>query len=258
MTPAELRSRIDTFVLLMMENRSFDHMLGYLRLPAFGGRADIDGLTALDNPDYANPRANARIAYPFIAPSDEAFSGDLPHERQEIAVQLAYAGAAGGYVMNGFVKAYETYSLSTGLPNPPPMRVMTPPLLPVTSFLADQYMVCDRWFAPLPTSTFPNRLMGFSGTSLIDKSSNGLLPEQDLVFDWLDRHDVRWRVYTSGLSFFTLIPKMWPWLLTDRFRSVSRLAYDVQHESADSFPQVIIVEPDYEDSPVHLSGHGND
>jgi phospholipase C len=39
---------------------------------------------------------------------------------------------------------------------------------------------------------------------------------------------------------------------------VSRLAYDVQHESGATFPQVIIVEPDYNDSPVHLSGHGND
>jgi phospholipase C len=57
---------------------------------------------------------------------------------------------------------------------------------------------------------------------------------------------------------FLLTPRMWPWLLTDRFRSVSRLAYDVQHESSATFPQVIIVEPDYNDSPVHLSGHGND
>ncbi|HEY7376111.1 MAG TPA: alkaline phosphatase family protein, partial [Polyangia bacterium] len=97
-----------------------------------------------------------------------------------------------------------------------------------------------------------------SGYSLIDKTPGGLLPDQDLMLDWLDRHDVRWRVYSAGLSLFMLMPKMWPWLLTDRFRPVSRLAYDVQHESGESFPQVIIVEPDYHDSPVHLSGHAND
>ena len=68
MTPAELRARIDTFVILMMENRRSTIMLGYLSLPGLGGRDDVDGLTALDNPDYANPRTNARIAYPFIAP----------------------------------------------------------------------------------------------------------------------------------------------------------------------------------------------
>jgi len=258
MTPAELRARIDTFVFLMLENRSFDHLLGYLRLPGFGGRTDVEGLTALDNPDYANPRANGRIAFPFIAPDDAPFPGDLPHDRQEVANQMAFAGAAGGYVMNGFVQSYELYSATTGLPNPPPMRVMTPPLIPVTSFLADQYVVCDHWHAPLPTSTHPNRLMAVSGTSMIDRTPGGLLPDQDLVFDWLDRRNVRWRVYSAGLSFFMLMPKMWPWLLTDRFRSVSRLAYDVQHESTETFPHVIFVEPDYHDSPVHLSGHGND
>jgi phospholipase C len=258
MTPEELRSRIDTFVILMLENRSFDHMLGYLRLPAFGAREDVEGLSALDNLDYANPRGNARIAYPFIAPNDDPLTNDLPHERQEVAQQLAYAGAAGGYVMNGFVKSYELYTGTTGIPEPPPMRVLTPPLIPVTSFLADEYMVCDHWHAPLPTSTHPNRLMALSGTSLLDKTPGTLLPDHELVLDWLDRRDIRWRVYSAGLSLFMLMPKMWPWLLTDRFRSVSRLAYDVQHESQASFPQVIIVEPDYHDSPVHLSGHGND
>ena len=258
MTPAELRARIDTFVILMMENRSFDHMLGHLRLPDFGGRADVDGLTALDNPDYGNPRANGRVVYPFIAPDDAPLAGDLPHERQEVAAQLAYAAAAGGYVMNGFVKAYETYTLSTGVSDPAPMRVMTPPLLPVTSFLAAEYLTCDRWFAPLPTSSQPNRLMAFSGYSLLDKSPSGVLPAQDLVFDWLERHQVRWRVYSAGLPSFTLMPTAWPWLLTDRFRPVSRLADDVQHEAAGTFPQVIVVEPDYRDSPVHLSGQPND
>src|SRR4029079_4900468 len=101
--------------------------------PGFGGRTDVEGLTALDNPDYANPRANGRIAFPFIAPDDGPFPGDLPHDRQEVANQMAFAGAAGGYVMNGFVQSYELYSATTGLPNPPPMRVMRRPPIPVTS-----------------------------------------------------------------------------------------------------------------------------
>jgi phospholipase C len=39
---------IDHIVVLMLENRSFDHMHGYLSLPAAeggGGRSDVDGLT---------------------------------------------------------------------------------------------------------------------------------------------------------------------------------------------------------------------
>src|SRR6184192_4123505 len=35
-------NKVDHIVVLMMENRSFDHMLGYLSLE--GGRTDVDGL----------------------------------------------------------------------------------------------------------------------------------------------------------------------------------------------------------------------
>jgi phospholipase C len=40
---------------------------------------------------------------------------------------------------------------------------LTPKNLPVSSFFAKQYLVCNRWFAPLPTSTQPNRLVAMSG-----------------------------------------------------------------------------------------------
>jgi phospholipase C len=35
--------QIDTIVLLMMENRSFDHMLGYLSHPDYGNRTNVEG-----------------------------------------------------------------------------------------------------------------------------------------------------------------------------------------------------------------------
>jgi phospholipase C len=46
--------------------------------------------------------------------------------------------------------------------------------------------------------------------------------------------------------------------VSDRFRALSALSYDVQHEPPCSWPQVILIEPDYEDSPIHLSGHASD
>src|SRR5262245_25541538 len=50
LTPSQLLAGIDTFVVLCMENRSFDHYLGALRLVE--GRMDIDGLTGTEsNPD---------------------------------------------------------------------------------------------------------------------------------------------------------------------------------------------------------------
>jgi phospholipase C len=42
--------KVDQIVVLMLENRSFDHMLGYLSLE--GGRGDIDGLRAEFSNEY--------------------------------------------------------------------------------------------------------------------------------------------------------------------------------------------------------------
>src|SRR5262245_59977625 len=50
----DLLDRVDPIVMVMMENRSFDHMLGALRHARFGGRVDVDGLTSEANPQYTN------------------------------------------------------------------------------------------------------------------------------------------------------------------------------------------------------------
>lgn len=253
----ELRSRVDTIVIVMMENRSFDHMLGHLSLPAYGGRADVDGIANLQNAEYANQSANGMMVFPFVMP-DGPLPNDVPHERDFVATQIAYAPVGGAFVMNGFVTAYEKYTGTSGVLQPPCMGLLTSNDLPVTSFFAREYAVCDRWFAPLPTSTQPNRLMAISGYAMQDTTESGLLPDQHVVLDWLTDHNVRWRVYSAGLSFFTLMKTLWPLLLTDRFRHLDALSHDAVHESDASWPEVILIEPDYNDSPVHLSGHACD
>ena len=257
MNRQELCDRVDTIVIVMMENRSFDHLLGSLCQPQFGGRTDIDGVKSMLDPNFANPAGDGTLAFPFIM-KDGPLTNDLPHERDFVAMQLAPSNIMGGPTMTGFVKAYEKATGTSGVNDPPPMGLLTPLDLPTTSFLAREYAVCDRWFAPLPTSTQPNRLMALSGFSDRDNTISGLLPNQETLFQWLDAHQVRWRVYSAGLSFFTLMPRMWPELLTDRFRRLPALSFDFVYEPDATRPNVIVVEPDYDDSPVHLSGHASD
>ena len=85
----------------------------------------------------------------------------------------------------------------------------------------------------------------------------GLIPHDDLVFDWLDDRDVPWRVYHSGLSFFLLFGAFGE-ALGSNFRSIRRLASDFQSETGPSAPKVIFIEPEYEDSPTHLGFAPND
>jgi phospholipase C len=253
---ATLRSSIKTVVVVLLENRSFDHMLGHLSLTQFGGRADIDGVPSLQG-SFGNPSSSNVIINPFLG-NDGPLPTDLPHERPYVAQQLAYSSVAGKFTMTGFVKAYEAFTGASGATQPSPMMLLTPKDLPVSSFFAKQYLVCNRWFASLPASTQPNRLMAMSGYTMIDTTKSGLLPHQDLVFDWLDARSIRWRVYSAGLSFFTLMDSQWGRLLGPNFRRLSALSHDIQNEPDSTWPQVIFIEPDYEDTPVHLSGHACD
>lgn len=257
MDQEELKDRVDTIVIVMMENRSFDHLLGHMSQSQFGGRADIDGIPSLLDPNLANPSSNGTLVRPFIT-RDAPFTNDLPHERPFVTMQLASSPITGGPSMTGFVKAYELATGTSGVIDPPPMGLLTPSDLPTTAFLAREYAVCDRWFAPIPASTQPNRLMAISGYTERDNTISGLLPNQETLFDWLSAHGVPWRVYSAGLPFFALMPKLWPELLTDRFRRLSALSFDFLHEADATRPKVIIIEPDYDDSPVHLSGHASD
>ncbi len=69
--------------------------------------------------------------------------------------------------------------------------------VPTFDFLARNFCICDRWFTPLPLGTQANRLMAMAGTSRVVDNVIGL-PDQPLVYDWLEERGVPWRVYVSG------------------------------------------------------------
>lgn len=246
--------QIDTIVMVMLENRSFDHLLGHLSCGAHANGSGADGLTEpLARDAYANVFQGERY-YPHFM-KDCALSTDLPHDRAAIATQLRLNGVTGSFAMDGFAQSYFDSSPTNRNTTPDPLGCLAPEDVPMTRFLADQYAVCDRWFASLPAGTQPNRLMAWTGTSLID--GNGFLPPRDeLLLDWLQRNRVRWRVYTSGISFFLLLGAKAAF--GPNFRSIDRLAADVAGEKAGDFPQLIVVEPAYGDAVRITGGLAND
>jgi phospholipase C len=249
MNRTELVQNVDTIVVVMMENRSFDHVLGHLRHPQYGNRTDVSGIEDLNNPAYVNASTDGVGIAPFFM-DDAPFGSDLPHDKGAVATQLAFAPVSGSFLMNGFVQAFEN-EFHTSEDRPPVMSLLTPHSLPTTGVLAAQYTVCDRWFACVPTSTAPNRLMSMCGYTGIDETGT-FLPDQTTVYDWLLGHNVRWRVYSAGLPFLTLMTRLAPLVLTSHFRRLDDLKNDVTSDQADQWPQVIFIEPDYYDCPVHL------
>jgi phospholipase C len=245
--PTDL-AQIKTVVILLMENRSFDHMLGYLRLSAYGGNINVDGVR--DDQTWLNAVANTWDGHAYQpGPLLEPRNPDPPHERANIATQLGQVGA-NGFPLDGFITSASGDS--------DVMRYQTPDKVPILDFFARNFRICDHWFSPLPASTQPNRLMAMAGYSLIDGNVT-VLPNHLLAYDWLNAHNVSWRVYHQGFfPFFSMMPRWLPEIATsDKFREFDRFAIDMELESDATFPQVIFIEPIYTDAP-HDEAEGTD
>lgn len=249
---------IKTIIIVMMENRSFDHMLGYLALPPFA-RKDVDGqssdaawLAQFTNVDQGQRLQPALSTDPYTLPR----GFDPPHERSNVANQLGSLDN-GAYPMTGFVSAIPTKVSGDVGVRRLVMDYFGADQVPMSHFLATHFTICDRWFCSLPAGTQANRLMAMSGNSMIQVNQTPL-PEQDLVYDWLSAHNVNWRVYHQGVPFFTLMPKWVPEiLLSNRFRSFEDFESDLDNTPPDQMPQVIFVEPTYGDAP-HLGRSTDD
>ena len=128
MNQNELKAHVDTIVILMMENRSFDHLFGSLRLPEHGNRADVDGLVDLGSIDYVNASPSNELIHPFIA-ADGPFVKDIPHDRASVAMQMDL-DSNDDASMSGFVKAYYKAAATSGVERPPPMGILPPAAAP--------------------------------------------------------------------------------------------------------------------------------
>jgi phospholipase C len=245
-------TQVKTIVVVMMENRSFDHLLGYLSLDDYG-RKDVEGLR--DDPAWQNKIANVYNGMKFgpflLTDPYDLMDADPPHERDQIALQM---GTPVGEVfsMDGFVTNYAgakgAHPVTAGS-QPPVMGYFGPDQVPVTDFFAQNFAICDHWFSALPAGTQANRLIAMSGFSNIDVNQFPL-PRQDLIFDWLTQHGIRWRVYHESLPFFAMMPRWIPDILAgDLFRPLAQLYDDVQNDPPYELPQVIFVEPTYTDAP---------
>ncbi len=160
MPPAGL-DNLKHIVVLMMENRSFDHMLGFAQSPTW----PIDGLKGNEtNTDSVGGVAQVS--------NDAGFAGDFTpdpgHAGFDVLTQLygdAKTSVLRDPVMSGFVRSYE------GKTHDPQaahriMKCFSPQNLSVLTRLAQQFCVCDRWFSSVPGPTFPNRAFMHAATSI--------------------------------------------------------------------------------------------
>ena len=264
------RERIKHIVVLMLENRSFDHLLGFLDHddPAYPG---------LDRLDVSCP---VRPGLPFgrrLRPTPDAsavLGTDPDHSHEAVTDQMFGRPGAGEPDMAGFIKSYRHkirygtlrpmswwqragaavlgavtafWSWLTRRRGPVPatpdeiMRCFPPDGIPVLAFLAKQYGVLVDWHASVPGETWPNRQYAHAATS--HGTSNIVINfyQDPTVFERLSEAGRTWSIYVDGVAQVWAYPKLWI-NGTGHFHGMDRLIADIQ---AGTLPDYAFIEPNH-------------
>ena len=213
MSPTSLLSKVNHIVVVMLENRSFDHMLGFLyqssnnvsplgqpfegltgketNLDANGKPATVFPIQPTDPNAYLRPGANPGEGY--LNTNSQLFS------QQDAPVPVTPA-SNNGFVTNfAYTLGWESKEpgqVVAGTQASQIMGIYTPATLPVLSKLASGYAVCDQWYASAPTETFPNRAFVSMATSqgfVQDKSCSVYTAPS--IFTALGKKSASWAVY---------------------------------------------------------------
>jgi phospholipase C len=183
----------DHIIVVMMENHSFDNLLGAL--------PGVDGLTF----DPQGTATNSNPGTPHTPPTVTSFPLTDTAQAKNISQswKASHAQINGGQ-MDGFVGSVGAVQ---------PMGYYTPQTVPFAYSLAAAFTVGTRWFCSLPGPTYPNRRFLLAGTAwgcttttpatLLDSP-----PPHGTIYDSLSAHKINWCNYFSDLPMSTVIPSI--------------------------------------------------
>jgi len=226
--------QITNIVALMMENHTYDSVLGMLP------RGDGYTKNASGHPTNSNPwpRRSSKGPAPYRHAVINVFPMPTPCQQQAHPYNTWGAGqesyAHGN--MDGFVKSKS---------GPVSMGYYDQTLMPFVNSLATTFPVCDRYFSSVMAQTYPNRRFAMAGTALgllVDKLALGT-PPNGSIFESLNAHNISWKNYYSSLpsvliySYLFGVPNIRPNLV-----NISEFFSDA---AAGTLPAYSVVDPNF-------------
>lgn len=191
-------------VILMQENRSFDHAYGALR-GVRGYRDPRAHVQPNGNPVWFQTDAKGNTYAPFrldIRGSNAAWIGGLPHTWPD-QIDARNGGAYDKWLIAKTNQDLPTFALGH----------YSREDIPFYYALADAFTMCDQAFCSSLTGTTPNRLFLWTGTIREDKNSFPRVMNEDAVYEteaaWrtyperLEDAGVSWRIYQNEIGLDT-------------------------------------------------------
>jgi phospholipase C len=185
----------DHVVCVMMENHSFDNLLG--ALPRLG-QPKADGLTfnKAGQATNTNPSSNGTVTSYQLLSTEQPGSVDQSWNATHQQID--------GGKMDGFVESNGSTQA---------MGYWTDEVLPFAYSLARTFCSANRWFCSAPCQTYPNRRFLMAGTaygniSTDTQSLQDAPPPNGTIFDRLHAYGISWTNYFTDLPQTGIIPSV--------------------------------------------------
>jgi phospholipase C len=239
-----MMAKIDHVVVLMLENRSFDSILGRL----YPDRADFEGVP----PGAFNMVDGAEVSAWTSDPGDGSGNFSIPtpdplEAFNDMTEQIFGIGRAppDPPTMSGFAENYQ----KTGGDPRNVMHGYTPAQLPVISTLAKSFAVCDRWFASAPNQTWPNRFFAHTGTAFGYVNNSPIHPPyvMETIFNRLTEAQRSWRIYFHDFPQTATLMRIWSELPEHLYSFEEHFMADAM---AGRLPNYSFIEPRYFADPL--------
>ena len=222
--------KIEHIVVLIMENHSFDNLLGAVPFRV-KGRELVDGFTRKHGKLVNfNRDAHGRKFYAQTAVSPCQLDGE-PSQAWN-ASHISYDNGRN----DGFVRAS----------GPIAMRYWDDADLPFTYSLAQHFPLGQRYFCSVLAQTYPNRRFFFTGTAsgtiATDNATFTIPAANGTIWDRLDAHKISWGVYYENLPSFLIVPGSATPARANRQHHFTQFLTDA---AAGALPQFSFIDPDY-------------
>jgi len=254
--------QVKHIVVLMLENRSFDHMVGFMQSDAYA----INGI------DPKNPPANPMSPQdPTPVPATPDASDVLPFDaghsvpdtNQQLFFRVEGPPLPPGRLSNqGFVYSYSQQQGVTAATAPLIMKCFAPEKVPVLATLAKSFALCISWYASVPGPTWPNRFFVHCATSkgFIDNSQFHDL-DMRTIFENLSAAGNSWKIYSHDFPQSQALLGLQGEEFNQNWDSIGGFKSDA---AGDALPDYAFIEPKYtsflgpanDQHPPHSVGAG--
>jgi phospholipase C len=237
---APLDGKVEHFIVLMLENRSYDQMLGSLT------GEEYDGLPRGTRLAYTtHDGCHELVDVAHGAPPD-CFAPDPGHGFPSVEAQIRGAGLAQPADMGGFAQRFlHDHPRVDRAKMQQYLTLYGEGRLPVLQRLAKQFGVCTHWFCSLPSSTAPNRMFAHAGTSGGATRAGAYYSciGGKMIFDLLGTADPgSWRVYFHDMPHLWLSGDAWTKTFSGHLHFMGAFEHDVR---ADRLATYTFIEPQH-------------